>query len=295
MKRTDHQPVAYLFILPWIIGFLIFQLYPFVASFVYSFTDFSLLKSMKFVGFKNYIQMFTRDRVFYKSLWATMKYVLIAVPGKLIFALIIAMILNMKLKCINFYRTVYYLPSILGGSVAISILWKFLFSKNGTVNTFLAHLHIPSLDWLGSPNLALVTMGLLVVWQFGSSMVLFLAALKNVPAELCEAARVDGAGRIRTFFTITLPLLTPTIFFNLIMQMINAFKEFNAPFLITKGGPLNSTYLYGMMVYENAFQHSKMGYASAQSWVLFMIILVFTALTFKSSPYWTFYDDGGEF
>lgn len=295
MKRTDHQPVAYLFILPWIIGFLIFQLYPFVASFVYSFTDFSLLKSMKFVGFKNYIQMFTRDRVFYKSLWATVKYVLIAVPGKLVFALIIAMILNMKLKCINFYRTVYYLPSILGGSVAISILWKFLFSKNGTVNTFLAHLNIPALDWLGSPNLALVTMGLLVVWQFGSSMVLFLAALKNVPAELCEAARVDGAGRIRTFFTITLPLLTPTIFFNLIMQMINAFKEFNAPFLITKGGPLNSTYLYGMMVYENAFQHSKMGYASAQSWVLFMIILVFTALTFKSSPYWTFYEDGGEF
>lgn len=295
MKRTDHQPVAYLFILPWIIGFLVFQLYPFVASFVYSFTDFSLLKSMKFVGFKNYVQMFTRDRVFYKSLWATVKYVLIAVPGKLVFALIIAMILNMKLKCINFYRTVYYLPSILGGSVAISILWKFLFSKTGTVNTFLAHLHIPAQDWLGSPNLALVTMGLLVVWQFGSSMVLFLAALKNVPAELCEAARVDGAGRVRTFFTITLPLLTPTIFFNLIMQMINAFKEFNAPFLITKGGPLNSTYLYGMMVYENAFQHSKMGYASAQSWVLFLIILVFTALTFKSSPYWTFYEDGGEF
>lgn len=295
MKRTDHQPVAYVFILPWIIGFLIFQLYPFIASFVYSFTDFSLLKSMKFVGLENYIRMFTKDRVFFKSLWATIKYVLIAVPGKLIFALIIAMILNMKLKWINFYRTVYYLPSILGGSVAISILWKFLFSKTGTVNTFLTKLGIPALDWLGSPNLALVTMGLLVVWQFGSSMVLFLAALKNVPTELCEAARVDGAGRIRTFFTITLPLLTPTIFFNLIMQMINAFKEFNAPFLITKGGPLNSTYLYGMMIYENAFQHSKMGYASAQSWVLFVIILIFTALTFKSSPYWTFYEDGGEF
>lgn len=295
MKRTNHQPVAYLFIMPWIIGFLIFQLYPFVASFVYSFTDFSLLKSMKFVGVRNYVQMFTRDRVFFKSLWATVKYVIIAVPGKLVFALIIAMILNMKLKWINFYRTVYYLPSILGGSVAISILWKFLFSKTGTVNTFLAHFHIPALDWLGSPNLALLTMGLLVVWQFGSSMVLFLAALKNVPAELCEAARVDGAGKIRTFFTITLPLLTPTIFFNLIMQMINAFKEFNAPFLITKGGPLNTTYLYGMMVYENAFQHSKMGYASAQSWILFLIILSFTAVTFKSSPYWTFYEDGGDF
>lgn len=138
-------------------------------------------------------------------------------------------------------------------------------------------------------------MGLLVVWQFGSSMVLFLAALKNVPAELCEAARVDGAGKIRTFFAITLPMLTPTVFFNLIMQMINAFKEFNAPYLITKGGPLNSTYLYGMMVYENAFRHSKMGYASAQSWVLFLIILLFTALMFKSSPYWTFYEDGGDF
>ena len=295
MKRREHQPVAYLFIMPWIIGFLVFQLYPFIASFVYSFTDFSLLKSMKFVGVDNYVKMFTGDRLFYKSLWATLKYVLIAVPGKLIFALIIAMILNMKLRCINSYRTVYYLPSILGGSVAISILWKFLFSKTGTVNSFLAYFHIPAQDWLGSPNLALFTMGLLVIWQFGSSMVLFLAALKNVPAELCDAARVDGAGKIRTFFTITLPLLTPTVFFNLIMQMINAFKEFNAPYLITKGGPLNSTYLYGMMVYENAFQHSKMGYASAQSWVLFLIIIAFTALTFKSSPYWTFYEDGGDF
>jgi len=295
MKKNDHQTVAYLFIMPWIIGFLAFQLYPFIASFINSFTDFSLLKSMKFVGLRNYIQMFTRDRVFFKSLWATIKYVIIAVPGKLVFALLIAMILNMKLRWINFFRTIYYLPSILGGSVAISILWKFLFSKTGTVNTLLAYFHIPAQDWLGNPDLALVTMGLLVVWQFGSSMVLFLAALKNVPSELCEAARVDGAGKIRTFFNITLPLLTPTIFFNLIMQMINAFKEFNAPFLITKGGPLNSTYLYGMMVYENAFQHSKMGYASAQSWILFLLILIFTAFTFKSSPYWTFYEDGGEY
>ena len=295
MKKNDHQAVAYLFIMPWIIGFLVFQLYPFIASLIYSFTDFSLLKSMKFIGLRNYIQMFTRDRVFFKSLWATIKYVIIAVPGKLVFALLIAMILNMKLRWINFFRTIYYLPSILGGSVAISILWKFLFSKTGTVNTLLAHFYIPAQDWLGNPNLALVTMGLLVVWQFGSSMVLFLAALKNVPSELCEAARVDGAGRIRTFFNITLPLLTPTIFFNLIMQMINAFKEFNAPFLITKGGPLNSTYLYGMMVYENAFLHSKIGYASAQSWILFLLILIFTAFTFKSSPYWTFYEDGGEY
>jgi ABC-type sugar transport systems, permease components len=293
--KRKGQSIGYLYILPWIIGFLAFQLYPFIASFVYSFTDFSILKPMKFVGIRNYIRMFVGDRLFWKSLRATLIYVLMAVPGKLVFALFIAMLLNMKLKFINFFRTVYYLPSILGGSVAVSILWKFLFAKDGTVNEFLHIFHIPGVDWLGNPNLALFSMGLLVVWQFGSSMVLFLAGLKNIPSELVEAARVDGAGRIRIFFNVTLPLLTPVIFFNLIMQMINAFKEFNAPFLITKGGPLNSTYLYGMMLYENAFSYLKMGYASAQSWFLFFIIMIFTAACFKSSPYWTFYEDGGNF
>lgn len=293
--RADDQRAGYLYILPWIIGFLAFQLYPFLASFIYSFTDFSILRPMKFVGLDNYKRMFTADRLFWTSLKATVLYVLMAVPGKLIFALFIAMVLNMKIKFINFFRTIYYLPSILGGSVAISILWRFLFSRNGTVNTFLNSIGIGSLDWLGSPKLALGTMGLLVVWQFGSSMVLFLAGLKNIPLELYEAARVDGAGRIKTFTKITLPMLSPVIFFNLIMQMINAFKEFNAPYLITQGGPLNSTYLYGVMLYENAFTYLKMGYASAQSWVLFSIIMGFTALTFKSSPYWTYYEDGGEF
>lgn len=295
LKEVENQKVAYIYILPWIIGFLAFQLYPFIASFVYSFTDFSILKPMEFVGLNNYKRMFTGDRLFWKSVKATFLYVLIAVPGKLIFALIIAVILNMKIRFINFFRTVYYLPSILGGSVAISILWKFLFAKDGTVNAALSVLHIPAIDWLGSQHLALATMGLLVVWQFGSSMVLFLAGLKNIPAELIEAARVDGAGRLRVFFRITLPMLSPVIFFNLIMQMINAFKEFNSPYLITQGGPLNSTYLYGMMLYENAFSYLKMGYASAQSWFLFFIIMIFTALAFKSSPYWTFYEDGGDF
>ena len=294
-SRRNDQRAGYLYILPWVIGFLVFQLYPFVASFVYSFTDFSILKPMKFVGINNYVRMFTGDRLFWQSLKATFIYVLMAVPGKLIFALFIAMLLNMKLKLINFYRTIYYLPSILGGSVAVSILWKFLFAKDGTVNEILSVFGIPAIDWLGSPNIALFTMGLLVVWQFGSSMILFLAGLKNVPKELIEAAKVDGAGRIRVFFSVVLPQLTPVIFFNLIMQMINAFKEFNAPYLITKGGPLHSTYLYGMMLYENAFTNLKMGYASAQSWFLFLIIMIFTALCFKSSPYWTFYEDGGNF
>ena len=273
-SRRNDQRAGYLYILPWVIGFLVFQLYPFVASFVYSFTDFSILKPMKFVGINNYVRMFTGDRLFWQSLKATFIYVLMAVPGKLIFALFIAMLLNMKLQFINFYRTIYYLPSILGGSVAVSILWKFLFAKDGTVNEILSVFGIPAIDWLGSPNIALFTMGLLVVWQFGSSMILFLAGLKNVPKELIEAAKVDGAGRIRVFFSVVLPQLTPVIFFNLIMQMINACKEFDAPYLITKGGPLHSTYLYGMMLYENAFTNLKMGYASAQSWFLFLIIMI---------------------
>lgn len=294
-RRNGYQNIGYLYMLPWIIGFLAFQLYPFAASFVYSFTDFSILRPMRFVGLNNYIRMFTADRMFWNSLKVTFLYVLMAVPGKLVFALFIAMVLNMKIRFINVFRTIYYLPSILGGSVAISILWRFLFSRTGTVNAFIGMLGLKPLDWLGDPNLALGTMGLLVVWQFGSSMVLFLAGLKNIPAEIYEAARVDGANRVRIFFTVTIPLLSPVIFFNLIMQMINAFKEFNAPYLITNGGPLQSTYLYGVMLYDNAFTYLKMGYASAQSWVLFAIIMGFTAITFKSSPYWTYYEDGGSF
>ena len=294
-KRSLGQNCAYIYIMPWIIGFLVFQLYPFIASLVYSFTEFSVLKPMKFVGVDNYVKMFTADRLFWKSLKATLLYVLMAVPGKLIFALIIALILNMKIKFINFFRTLYYLPSILGGSVAVSIIWKFLFGKEGTVNSLLAVFGIDGPDWLGDPNLALATMGLLVVWQFGSSMVLFLAGLKNIPHELYEAARVDGANKLHCFFKITLPMLSSIIFFNLIMQMITAFKEFNAPYLITNGGPLNSTYLYGMMLYDNAFKYMKMGYASAESWFLFVIIMILTAATFKSSPYWTYYEDGGAF
>ena len=294
-RRNGYQNVGYLYMLPWIIGFLAFQLYPFAASFVYSFTDFSILRPMRFVGLNNYLRMFTADRMFWNSLRVTFLYVLMAVPGKLVFALFIAVVLNMKIRFINVFRTIYYLPSILGGSVAISILWRFLFSRTGTVNAFFGLLGMKPLDWLGDPNLALGTMGLLVVWQFGSSMVLFLAGLKNIPAEIYEAARVDGANRVRIFFTITIPLLSPVIFFNLIMQMINAFKEFNAPYLITNGGPLQSTYLYGVMLYDNAFTYLKMGYASAQSWILFAIIMGFTAITFKSSPYWTYYEDGGSF
>lgn len=291
-KKRDY--IAFVFLAPWIIGFLVFQAYPFLSSAVYSFTDLSMLKEYKFIGLKNFQQIFTRDQNFVQSLKVTVIYVLVSVPLKLVFALFIAMLLNMKVKGIGIFKTLYYLPSILGGSVGIAILWRFLFNKNGFVNLLFGKIGLPAVDWLGSPDVALLTISLLAVWQFGSSMILFLAALKQIPRDLYEAAQVDGAGRVRIFFTITLPMITPIILFNIVMQMINAFQEFAAPFLITKGGPLKATYLYGLMLYDTAFTYLKMGYASALSWIMFIIIMILTALIFKSSEYWTFYQDGGK-
>ena len=291
-KKRDYK--AFVFLAPWINGFLVFQAYPFLASAVYSFTDLSMLKEYKFIGLKNYQQIFTRDQNFIQSMKVTVIYVLVSVPLKLAFALFIAMLLNMKVKGIGIFKTLYYLPSILGGSVGIAILWRFLFNKSGFVNLLFSKIGLPAVDWLGSPKVSLLTISLLAVWQFGSSMILFLAALKQIPRDLYEAAQVDGAGRIRIFFTITLPMITPIVLFNIVMQMINAFQEFSAPFLITKGGPLKATYLYGLMLYDTAFTYLKMGYASALSWIMFIIIMILTALIFKSSEYWTFYQDGGK-
>lgn len=282
-----------LFICPWLVGFLTLQAYPLLMSLYYSFTDFSILADGKWVGLNNYVKLFTKDKYFWKSFILTIKYALMSVPLKLLFALIIAMILNMKLRGINAFRTIYYLPSIMGGSVAISILWKFMFMKEGIVNKMFAVLGIPNVDWLGNPKIALLTISLLVVWQFGSSMVLFLAGLKNVPVELYEAAAVDGATKWRQFWNITLPMLTPIIFFNLMMQTINALQEFTSAFIITNGGPNHGTYLMGVKIYEDAFQSLKMGYASATSWVLFVTILTITMVLFKSSDAWVFYNDGG--
>ena len=203
--------------------------------------------------------------------------------------------MNQNIKGMRFYRTIYYLPSILGGSVAISVLWRFLFRRDGIVNMILAVVGIAPVDWLGSPKHALGTVALLGIWQFGSSMVLFLAGLKQVPAELYDAAKVDGAGKIRTFFSVTLPMISSIIFFNLVMQLINAFQDFTAPFVITGGGPLNATYVFAIHLYNSAFKYFKTGYASALSWILFVIIMLFTLLVFKSSAYWTYYEDGGDF
>ncbi len=288
---TKHNRVAYLYIAPWLIGFFCLTLVPFVSTFVFSFTDYSVLRPPTFVGLANYVKMFTEDDLFPKSLWVTTKYVFISVPLKLAFALLVAIILNKNIKGIGLYRTIYYMPSIFGGSVALSILWRMLFQGDGFINRLLATVGIMGPDWLGDQRFSLITISLLQVWQFGSSMVLFLAALKQVPEYLYEAARIDGAGKLRIFRSITLPLITPIVFFNLVMQTVNAFQSFTTAFVITSGGPLHSTYLYAILLYDNAFKYFKMGYASALSWVLFMILMVVTGFLFKSSSSWMHYMD----
>lgn len=293
-SKYRSQRIGYLYILPWIIGLLVFQLVPLVSSLVYSFTNYSIIGEVKFVGLKNYITAFTTDVNFLKSLKVTLLYVFTAVPIKLFMAMTMALILNNKLKGIRIFRTAYYLPSIMGASVAVSILWRFMFMKTGYINSILNALGLNSVDWMGTPAGALVTISLITVWQFGSSMVLYLAALKQVPVELYEAARIDGAGPVRRLFNITLPMISPVFFFTLVMQLILGFQDFTAPMMVTSGGPNKATYLYGLLLYDNAFRFFKMGYASALSWILFAIIIIVTIIVFKFSNVMVYYQDGGE-
>lgn len=294
-KKGLSDYIGLVYVAPWIIGFLAFTMYPIMSSIYYSFTDFSITSAPVWIGLKNYVEIFTKDKLAIPSLAVTFQYVLLSVPAKLVFALFIAMILNTNMKGVNFYRTVYYLPSILGGSVAIAVLWRFLFRRDGIVNLILQSIGLPYVDWIGSPKFALGTVALLAVWQFGSSMVLFLSGLKQVPQELYEAARVDGASKVRQFFCITLPMITPVVSFNVIMQLINGFQEFTGPYVVTNGGPLNSTYVFAIHLYNSAFKYFRTGYASALSWILFMAIMVFTVILFKFFDRFTYYEDGGKF
>ena len=294
--KFRKRNVGFLFIIPWLIGFLVFKLYPFLSSLYYSFTDYNLFKG-KSDGFtvQNYIDVFTIATE-KRALITTFKYAFMTVPLKLVFALFIAYILNYKLKGVNLFRTAYYIPSILGGSVAIAVLWKALFSDNGLIRSGFAAIGIDAPNFMSDPNWALFMISLLRVWQFGSAMVVFLAALKGVPTELYEAASIDGASKAKQFFRITLPLITPVVFYNLVTQLVQAFQEFNGPYIITKGGPLGSTTLMSLLIYNNAFTSYNMGKASAQAWVLFVILMVFTCVAFASQKYWVYYsdDEGGK-
>lgn len=287
MNRQRVLGLAYLS--PYIAGLLVFTAIPFLASFYMSFTDYNLMSSPRWTGLKNYVELFTGDRTFRRSLTVTLIYVFLTVPLKLAFALFVAYILNYRLKFINFFRTAFYVPSILGGSIAIAVLWRYIFATNGLVNMLLAALGFEPVNWFGDPQNALFTITLLRCWQFGSAMVIFLAALQSIDKSLYEAAAIDGASKFHSFIFITIPLITPVIFFNLVMQMVQAFQEFNGPYIITGGGPLKSTYLLPLYIYDEAFRRFNMGYASAIAWVLFLIIMLLTLVAFWSSKKWVFY------
>ena len=261
-------------------------------SLYYSFCDYNILSPAKFVGLNNYIKMFTGDEVFWKSFKATMYFALVSVPLRLAFALMVAMILVKPTKLTGFYRAAYYLPSIIGGSVAVAVLWKRMFATDGVINSILAAFGIETqMAWLGNTKTAIWTLILLAIWQFGSSMLIFLSALKQIPSSLYEAADVDGANKFTKFFKVTLPLLTPTIFFNLVMQMINGFLAFTQSLIITQGKPMDTTLFYALYMYQQSFQFNNAGYASAMAWMMLLLIGTFTLVLFKTKKYWV-YDQG---
>ncbi|APV51832.1 sugar ABC transporter permease [Betaproteobacteria bacterium GR16-43] len=285
----ENKRLGFLFVLPFVLGVLLFKLFPFVMSFALSFTQYDVMDPPVYVGLQNYRELALEDPLFRKSLGVTLTFALLAVPLRVGFALFVAHVLNFKMRGIAFFRSAFYLPSILGGSIATAVLWRFLFARNGLVNGVLGMLGIEPVAWLADEHYSMWTIVLLFTWQFGSAMVIFLAALQNVPEALYEAAEIDGASRMQQFWRITVPLITPVIFFNVIMQMVHAFQEFNAPYMITEGGPLSSTYVLALYIYDQSFRFFNFGYGSALSWVLFAIVAGLAGLSFWSSRYWVFY------
>ena len=281
---------GFLFILPWLFGFLAFKAIPLLMSGVLSFMDYNIISSPEFIGFDNFREL-AENELFWSSMKSTGLYVLYTVPMKMVFSLFIAYILSSKVKGIGFFRSVYYIPSLMGGSVAISILWRYMFMQDGMINSLLELIGIEGPAWLSIPGTAMFVISFQHVWQFGSTMVVFLAALKGMPGSLIEAAEIDGATRKRIFWSVIIPYITPVVFFNLLTNLVTAFQEFNSPFVITAGGPYETTYLMSMMIYENAFRYLNMGLSSAISLVLFTIIVSFTLLLFGSSRFWVNYQD----
>ena len=285
--------MGYLLLSPWLLGFLAMWLLPSLISIYYSMTDFNLLNTPSFIGGANYVRAFTQDDSFVQALKVTFLYVIVLVPLRLIFALFVAMLLNKKHKGLGLYRTFYYIPSIIGGSIAVSIVWKQIFGNQGVIMSLLGLIGIEQQNSLiGNPKTALATIILMGVWQFGSSMLIFLSALKQIPNSLYESAEVDGAKRSTIFFKITLPMLTPTIFFNLILQIVNGFRVFTESYIITDGGPMDSTLSYVLYLYRRAFTYFDMGYSCALAWILVAIIAVFTIILFKTQNRWVYYETG---
>lgn len=291
LSRSDNI-AGYVFVGPWILGFFAFTLIPMASSLYLSFTKYDLLSNPVWTGLSNYITMFKADPSFLSSFKTTFIFVFTSVPLKLAFALALATLLRGDRPGTGFFRTVYYLPSVIGGSIAIAVMWKMIFGSNGAVTSFL--LAVGAIDanigWTLHPSTALPSLILLAVWQFGSPMLIFLAGLKQIPASYYEAAAVDGANRAQQFFRITLPCLSPIIFFNFVMQTITAFTTFTQALVITDGGPSDKTLLYALYLYRRAFKFYEMGYSCAMAWILLLLILIMTALIFRSSTFWVHYE-----
>lgn len=286
--------VGYVFLAPWLIGFVVFSLGPVLASLYLSFTKFDLLTPPRWIGAENYVRMFSADPRFWQALKVTFTYMLLEVPLKLAFALLVAIALDKGIRGGGLYRALFYVPSLLGGSVAIAVLWRQLFEGNGMVNQVLLWAFgIKGPSWISNPDTSVYTLVLLAVWQFGSPMIIFLAGLRQVPQDLYEAASMDGAGTWRKFRKITLPMLAPVVFFNMVLQIIEGFKAFTPAFVVSggTGGPVDSTLFYTLYLYQEAFSYFRMGYASALAWVLLIVIGLFTGISFLTSKYWVYYED----
>lgn len=291
MERRDNK-AAYVFLLPWLIGLLFITVGPMIASLYLSFTDYNLLQAPNWTGLDNFARMM-RDTRLHNSLGVTFIYVIVGVPIQLAVALLIALVLDKGIRGLPFYRSIFYLPSLLGGSVAIAILWKQIFGTTGLVNQLLALVGIQGPGWISDPQTALGSIILLHVWTFGAPMIIFLAGLRQIPTMYYEAASVDGASPWQKFIKITIPLLSPIIFFNLVLQIIGSFQSFTQAFIVSggNGGPSDSTMFFTLYLYQKGFGQFDMGYASAMAWVLLLIIGAFTAINFIVSKYWVFYDD----
>ena len=290
-ERNDGKAAVF-FLAPWFVGLALIVAGPLIASLYLSFTDYNLLQDPNFIGLDNYAAMLEDPRL-RSALVVTFTYVFVSVPLQLAAALGLALLLDRGMRGLAFYRSAFYLPSLLGSSVAIAILWRQIFGAQGLVNQVLAIFGIEGPGWISHPDYALGTLMVLNVWTFGSPMIIFLAGLRQIPEMYYEAASLDGASKVRQFSTITLPLLTPIIFFNLVLQIINAFQTFTQSYIVSNGtgGPVDSTLFYTLYLYQQGFRNLDMGYASAMAWLLLMIIAGMTAVNFFASKYWVFYND----
>lgn len=291
-RRLQDNLAGYGFIFPWLFGLIVFSSLPMIYSLYLSFNKYDSLGAPEWIGLANYANMI-QDGVFWTSIRITFKYVLILVPIRLAVGLGVALILSTNHRGIGIYRTVYYIPSLLGGSVAVAIIWSQLFSTHGAINGILSALigREMSFNWVGEKSTALYMLMLLGCWHFGSAMLIFVSGIKQIPVNYYEAAVLDGANALQRLWYVTLPMLTPVIFFNLVMGVINAFKAFSESLIITNGGPMNSTMLFALYIYKTGFAYFKMGYACAMSWVLLIIIAFFSAFIFRSSTGWVHYEE----